>query len=367
MLLPDIEDYRPKGRSPLAAAEDWVNTECPSCGGPARRETDTMDTFVDSSWYFLRYTDADNAEAAWDPAVTNRWTPVDQYIGGIEHAILHLLYARFFVKVFSDMGLLNSEEPFQKLFTQGMITRDGAKMSKSKGNMISPEPYVERYGADTARMYILFIGPPDQDADWTDEGVEGVHRFLARLWRLAADVAEQGGVRPVALDAGTGEGADLELLRKAHWAIDKVTNDLAGRFAFNTAISAVMELVNECYRHREEVSADVLHLASATAASLIFPFAPHTATDAYELLTGDRVWEQPWPAAEPALLERDVVEVAVQVNGKLRDRIQAPADAAREDLERLARERPNVARHLDGHEVVKVVVVPGRLVNFVVR
>ena len=322
VLLPDVEDYAPKGRSPLAAAEDWVNTTCPSCGGPARRETDTMDTFVDSSWYFLRYTDADNDEAAWDPAVTNCWTPVDQYIGGIEHAILHLLYARFFVKVFADMGLLDSQEPFQKLFTQGMITRDGAKMSKSKGNMISPEPYVERYGADTARAYILFIGPPDQDADWTDEGVEGVHRFLGRLWRLAADVSERVGHRAPDPEAGTGAGDDLELLRKAHWAIDKVTNDLAGRFAFNTAISAVMELVNEAYRRREAASGDVLHFAAATAASLIFPFAPHTGADAYELLTGDRVWEQPWPAADPALLERDVVEVAVQVNGKLRDRIQ---------------------------------------------
>jgi leucyl-tRNA synthetase len=367
VLLPDVEDYKPKGRSPLAAAEDWVNTTCPSCGGPARRETDTMDTFVDSSWYFLRYTDADNDQAAWDPDVTNYWTPVDQYIGGIEHAILHLLYARFFVKVFADMGLLDSQEPFQKLFTQGMITRDGAKMSKSKGNVISPAPIIERYGADTARAYILFIGPPDQDADWSDEGVEGVHRFLGRLWRLATDVAERSGVRAPDANAGTGEGDDLELLRKVHWAIDKVTNDLADRFAFNTAISAVMELVNEASRRRDVASDDVMHLAASTAASLIFPFAPHTGADAYELLTGDRVWEQPWPAADPALLERDVVEVAVQVNGKLRDRIQAAADASREQLEALARERPNVVRHLEGHEVVKVVVVPGRLVNFVVR
>ena len=367
VLLPDVEDYKPKGRSPLATAEDWVNTTCPSCGGAARRETDTMDTFVDSSWYFLRYTDADNEQAAWDPGVTNYWTPVDQYIGGIEHAILHLLYARFFVKVFADMGLLDSQEPFQKLFTQGMITRDGAKMSKSKGNVVSPLPIIERYGADTARAYILFIGPPDQDADWSDEGVEGVHRFLGRLWRLAGDVAERTGKRAPDPDAGTGAGDDLELLRKVHWAIDKVTNDLADRFAFNTAVSAVMELVNEASRRRETASDDVMHLAAATAASLIFPFAPHTGTDAYELLTGDRVWEQPWPAADPSLLERDVVEVAVQVNGKLRDRIQAGRDASREELEALARERPNVVRHLEGHEVVKVVVVPGRLVNFVVR
>ena len=294
--------------------------------------------------------------------------PVDQYIGGIEHAILHLLYARFFIKAFADMGLLDTQEPFQRLFTQGMITRDGAKMSKSKGNVVSPQPIIERYGADTARTYILFIGPPDQDADWSDEGVEGVHRFLGRLWRLGADVAERGSQRaPRCRRRHGGEGDDLELMRKAHWAIDKVTNDLAGRFAFNTAIAAVMELVNEAYRRREGASPDVLHFATATAASLIFPFAPHTGTDVYELLTGTRLWEQPWPAADPEYLERDTVVVAVQVNGKLRDRIEAPADASREQLESLARERPNVARHLDGHEVAKVVVVPGRLVNFVVR
>jgi leucyl-tRNA synthetase len=326
-----------------------------------------MDTFVDSSWYFLRYTDASNETAAWDPAITDRWMPVYQYIGGIEHAILHLLYARFFVKAFADMDLLKAQEPFQRLFTQGMITRDGAKMSKSKGNVISPAPIVERYGADTARAYILFIGPPDQDADWSDEGVEGVHRFLGRLWRLGADVAEQTGQRPIDPSAGSGAGDDLELLRKAHWAIDKVTNDLAGRFAFNTAIAAVMELVNEAYRRRENASPDVMHFAAATAASLIFPFAPHVGTDVYEALTGDRVWEQPWPPADPALLERDTVVVAVQVNGKLRDRIEAPADASQDQLQSLARERPNVARHLDGHDVAKVVVVPGRLVNFVVR
>jgi leucyl-tRNA synthetase len=364
--LPDVEDYAPQGRSPLAAAEDWVNTTCPRCGGPARRETDTMDTFVDSSWYFLRYTDASNDEAAWDPAITNRWMPVFQYIGGVEHAILHLLYARFFVKALADIGLLDFQEPFAKLFTQGMITRDGAKMSKSRGNVVSPAPIVERYGADTARAYILFIGPPDQDADWSDEGVEGVHRFLARLWRLGVDVAEHGQ-RELDPNAGTGAGDDLELLRKAHWAIDKVTNDLAGRFAFNTAIAAVMELINEAYRRRDAASGDVMHFAAATAASLIFPFAPHTGAEVYELLTGDRVWEQPWPAADPGLLERDVVTVAVQVNGKLRDRIEAPADASQDQLESLARERPNVARHLDGHDVAKVVVVPGRLVNFVVR
>jgi leucyl-tRNA synthetase len=365
--LPDVQDYAPQGRSPLAAATDWVNTTCPICGGPARRETDTMDTFVDSSWYFLRYTDANNDEAAWDKKVLDSWMPVDQYVGGVEHAILHLMYARFFVKALADLGLMEAQEPFNALFTQGMITRDGAKMSKSKGNMISPAPYVERYGADTTRAYMLFIGPPDQDADWTDEGVEGVHRFLARLWRLGADVAEQTGQQPLLGPLEPPEGDDLELMRKAHWAIEKVTSDMAGRFAFNTAIAAVMELLNEAYRRRANASPATLHFAAATAASLIFPFAPHAGAEVYEMLTGERVWETPWPDADLSLLERDVVEVVVQVNGKLRDRVQASANATREELETLARDRPKVHAHIDGKEVIKVIVVPSKLVNFVVR
>jgi leucyl-tRNA synthetase len=325
-----------------------------------------MDTFVDSSWYFLRYCDPVNDDAAWDPAILREWMPVDQYIGGVEHAILHLMYARFFTKALADLGHLSFEEPFAKLFTQGMITRDGAKMSKSRGNVISPQTYVERYGADTARCYILFIGPPDQDADWSDSGVEGVHRFLARLWRLSAQVAEETPDHPVPDELSDD---DLELLRKAHWAIDKVTNDMHGRFAFNTAIAAVMELTNTCSRQRELGSASpgALRFALATASSLLFPFAPHTAADAYDRLTGRRVWEEPWPFADQAFLERDTVELVCQVNGKVRDRVSAPADAPREELERLALAAPNVRRHVDGHEVVKVVVVPGKLVNVVVR
>jgi leucyl-tRNA synthetase len=344
-----------------------VNTSCPKCGRPALRETDTMDTFVDSSWYFMRYCDAGNDEAPFDPAVLARWMPVDQYIGGVEHAILHLMYARFFVKALADMGYMDVQEPFKALFTQGMITRDGAKMSKSKGNVISPTPYVERYGADTARCYILFIGPPDQDADWSDSGVEGVYRFLGRLWRLGAELAEQGEPAPVDATVNGAAGDDLELLRKAHWAIDKVTGDLTGRFAFNTAIAAVMELVNECYARRGKAGATSLRFATATAASLIFQFAPHTGADVYEMLTGSRVWEQPWPIADPALLERDEVEIALQINGKLRDRMAASPTADREQLETLARARPRVQAHIDGKDVIKVIVVPAKLVNFVVR
>jgi leucyl-tRNA synthetase len=363
--LPDVTDYAPQGKSPLAAAEDWVNTTCPSCGGPARRETDTMDTFVDSSWYFLRYCDAANDEAAWDPDVLKRWMPVDQYIGGVEHAILHLMYARFFTKALADLGLLDFQEPFSRLFTQGMITRDGAKMSKSRGNVIAPQVYVDKYGVDTARSYILFIGPPDQDADWRDDDIEGVHRFLSRLWRIGHDVADQG-VRAPAV-AGVVEGADLALVRKTHWAIDKVTHDMSGRFAFNTAIAAVMELINECYRHRDEAAHDALHFAVSTAASLIFPFAPHTAADVYDALTGDRVWEQAWPIADQAYLESDTVAIVVQVNGKVRDRFETATGTDREALEAAARELDNVRAHMDGKEVVKVIVVPEKLVNFVVR
>jgi leucyl-tRNA synthetase len=365
--LPDIDDYTPTGRSPLAAAEDWVETTCPSCEGAAKRETDTMDTFVDSSWYFLRYCDANNDSAAWDPAALREWMPVDQYIGGVEHAILHLMYARFFCKALADMELLEVQEPFSALFTQGMITREGHKMSSSKGNVVAPSTIVDRFGADTARCYILFIGPPDQDADWSDEGVEGVHRFLARLWRLSAEIAERAGPSEDAVPPGAdAEGADLELLRKTHWAIDKVSHDLR-RFAFNTAIAAVMELLNECYRARDSAAPETLRFALQSAGSVLFPFAPHVSAEAYELLTGARVWEQPWPQADEALLESDVYEIVCQVNGKLRDRVQVAAGASAEELKQRCRVAPNVKAHVDGREIVKEIVVPGKLVNLVVR
>jgi leucyl-tRNA synthetase len=364
--LPDVEDYTPKGRSPLAAAEEWVNTTCPACGEPARRETDTMDTFVDSSWYFLRYCDAANDQAAWDPAALREWMPVDQYIGGVEHAILHLMYARFVTKALADLGHVYFQEPFEALFTQGMVTKDGAKMSKSKGNVVSPASIVARVGADTARCYILFVGPPDQDADWSDDGVEGVHRFLSRLWRLAADTAERAGGPSPDLPGSPAAGDDLVLMRKAHWAIDKVSTDLR-RFAFNTAIAAVMELLNDCYRLRESVETETLRFALATGSSLLFPFAPHVCADVYDRLTGERVWEQPWPQAEEALLESEVYELVCQVNGKVRDRVSASAEASPEALKSLCRAAPNVKAHVDGKEIVKEIVVPGKLVNLVVR
>jgi leucyl-tRNA synthetase len=368
--LPEVEDYAPQGKSPLAAAEEWVATECPRCGGPAHRETDTMDTFVDSSWYFVRYLDPRNGEAAWDRPAADHWLPVDQYIGGVEHAILHLMYARFFTKALADCGELDVQEPFANLFAQGMITRDGAKMSKSRGNTVSPAEYVERYGADTARTYICFMGPPERDADWADEGVEGVNRFLSRLWRLCEEAEERTDAAGGVPDDASGD--TRELLAKAHWAIDKVTSDFERGFQFNTAIAAVMELVNDAYRLKDRLydsdeGQAAVRFATSTAASLVFPFAPHMGAEIWERLEGGRVWERSWPQADATLLASDTVTLVVQVNGKLRDRIEAAADAPEDELLALAHASEKVARFLDGKEIVKEVVVPGKLVNLVVR
>ncbi len=368
--LPEIDDYQPRGRSPLATAEDWVRTRCPSCGGDARRETDTMDTFVDSSWYFLRYCDARNDEAAWDRQVVGAWMPVDQYIGGVEHAILHLMYARFFVKALADMELLDAQEPFHALFTQGMILGpDGHKMSKSQGNVISPMPIVERYGADAARCYILFIGPPDQDAAWSESSLAGVHRFLSRLWRLGSEISTG---RPLdqlgeVVAPSAPEGDSLTIMRKANWAIDKVTRDMTDRFAFNTALAAIMELVNELYRPGLDADFAARRFAVATAASLVFPFAPHLGSEVYEQVSGERVWEQPWPDADPSMLQTETFELVCQVNGKVRDRVAAPTGAARDELEQLCLNTSGVQAHLDGREPIRVIVVPDKLVNVVIR
>jgi leucyl-tRNA synthetase len=279
------------------------------------------------------------------------------------------MYARFFTKALADLGHLPAEiqEPFAALFTQGMILRDGEKMSKNRGNVVSPKTIVERYGADTARSYILFIGPPDQDADWSDTGMEGVHRFLGRLWRLSAEAAGELPDDPLP-DSGVMNRDDERLMRKAHWAIDKVTSDMGERFNFNTAISAVMEIVNEVTpAKRGDASPGVVRFALGTAASLLFPFAPHVATDAFHLLTGERVWEQPWPVADRRFIEADTFELVLQVNGKVRDRVQAPSAASRDELVALARESERVQQFVDGNRVVKEIVVPGKLVNVVVR
>ncbi len=355
VLLPEVEDYMPKGRSPLAAAEDWVNVECPRCGRPAKRETDTMDTFVDSSWYFMRYTDARNDQAPFDREVVDYWLPVDQYIGGVEHAILHLLYARFFVKALNDMGIVGFREPFARLFTQGMVYRNGAKMSKSKGNVVDPREFIERYGADATRLWPPFLGPVDQDAEWHEDGIEGIVRFLQRLWRLTLAVAEQPPV---------DELPATLLARKAHQTIHKVTDDIGRRFVLNTPISAVMELVNELARSPEDPAA---RFAAETAVSLIQPYAPHIAEELWERLGHERLWEHPWPEADPAMLERDTFELVVQVNGRVRDRFEVPADLSEDELVARAKESPKVQAHLNGGEVRKTIVVPRKLVNLVVR
>jgi leucyl-tRNA synthetase len=351
--LPEIEEYLPKGRSPLAAAEDWVRVPCPSCGGEARRETDTMDTFVDSSWYFIRYCDPRNDREPYSREIADFWLPVNQYIGGVEHAILHLLYARFFTKVMNDIGLVGFREPFARLFTQGMLHYHGAKMSKSRGNVISPDEYIERYGADAVRLYLPFIGPVEQDAEWQDAGFEGVVRFLHRLWRVVGEVAERDG----------GVAADTPLARKAHATIAKVTDDIGRRFAFNTPIAAVMELINEIGRSPGDPAA---RFAAETAVSLIQPYAPHVAEELWERLGHERLWEQPWPVADPALLEQDTFELVVQVNGKVRDRIEVPADMPEEELVATAKASERVQTHLDGGEVRQAIVVPRKLVNLVV-
>jgi len=354
VLLPDVTDYLPKGKPPLASNEEWLNVECPKCGGPAQRDADTMDTFVDSSWYFIRYVDAHNDEAPLDRRVVDYWLPVSQYIGGIDHATGHLLYSRFFVKAMNDFGMLGFREPFGRLFHQGWVTMGGTKMSKTKGNVAGPDEVVEAYGADAVRLYILFMGPADQDMEWTDTGIEGMVRFLRRLWRLVPEVVEHAPA------AGPG---DTALARKAHATIAKVTDDVMRRFQFHTPISAVMELMNAI---GDDPAAPDARFAAETAVSLIQPYAPHVAEELWRTLGHERSWEAPWPVADAALLEQDTFELVVQVNGRVRDRIDADASLSEEELVQLALASPKVQAHLDGASVRKTIVVPRKLVNIVV-
>ena len=354
VLLPELEDYRPKGKPPLASNEEWMNVPCPKCGKPARREADTMDTFVDSSWYFLRYCDPHNDQAPFDGRVVDYWMPVDQYIGGIDHARGHLLYSRFFMKVLNEQGLVSVREPFQRLFHQGWVRQGGKKMSKSKGNVTGPGELADMYGADAVRLYILFMGPADQDMEWTEEGVEGISRFLKRLWRIVSEVAER---------APEDAAAPTELARTAHRTIARVTDDIDRRFQFNTPIAAVMELVNELGRAPEDPAA---RFAAETAVTLIQPYAPHIAEELWSRLGHERLWEQPWPEADPALLERETFELVIQVNGRVRDRVEVSAGASEEELVAHAKGSARVQEFLDGKEIRKEIVVPGKLVNLVV-
>jgi leucyl-tRNA synthetase len=353
VLLPEVDDYAPKGKPPLASNEEWMRAPCPVCGKEGRREADTMDTFVDSSWYFLRYVDPHNDQAPFDRWLVDYWCPIDQYIGGIDHATGHLLYSRFFVKAMNDMNMLGFREPFARLFHQGWVTMGGSKMSKTRGNVAGPQELVDEYGADAVRLYILFMGPADQDMEWTESGFEGIVRFLRRLWRVVHEVAEQ---QP----AG---GDDAALVRKSHATIARATDDIARRFQFHTPISAVMELVNEI---SADPSAPGARFAAETAVSLIQPYAPHVAEELWQVLGHERLWEWPWPEFDPALLQRETFELVVQVNGRVRDRFEVDADLPEDELVARALQSRRVQAHVDGKQVRQTIVVPGKLVNLVV-
>jgi leucyl-tRNA synthetase len=354
VLLPDIEDYRPRGEAPLARAVDWVRTTCPACGGEGRREVDTMDTFVDSSWYFLRYCDPHDNEAAFDRRIVDYWCPVDHYTGGVDHAVMHLIYARFFMKALNDLGLVGFREPFAKFFGNGWVQLGGSKMSKSKGNVLSPDDLIDTYGADSLRLYIMFIGPADQDMEWTESGIEGMSRFVRRLWRTVGEVAER---------APLGEPANGPLARRAHKTIARVTDDIGRRQSFNTAIAAVMELLNDLAPRPDDPDA---RFAAETAVGLIQPYAPHLAEELWATLGHEHLWETPWPVHDPALLVRDTFELVVQVNGRVRDRFDVPADLPEDELIERAKASPKVRAFVDGKDVRKAIVVPRKLVNLVV-
>ena len=369
VVLPDIEDYRPKGRSPLAAAEDWVRTTCPRCGGPARRETDTMDTFVDSSWYFMRYVDPRNDTAAFERDLVDFWLPVRQYIGGVEHAILHLLYARFFTKVLYDADLVGFLEPFARLFTQGMIYRNGAKMSKSKGNVIAPDELVEQYGADATRLYTLFMGPPEQDAEWNDEAVAGAYRFCERSWRTVLRIADGG--TGIVRDVGDPAALDAQSLDAcAQGALgDRQGNARYRRTAAlqhgDRRVHGAAERALGCVGLRHPPSSAS---PPGVLCSLAQPFVPHVSEELWSRLGGAELWREPWPKADPRYLEHDSVTIVVQVNGKLRGKFDSPVGLDREQLVERARVLDNVRSYLaDAAEIVRVIVVPDKLVNFVVR
>ncbi len=353
VLLPDVDDYRPKGEAPLAAAEEWMTVACPRCGEMGRREPETMDTFVDSSWYFLRYCDPRNDKAPFDREIVDYWGPVDFYQGGVDHATMHMIYARFFQKALADIGLVGFREPFARFHGNGWVQLGGTKMSKSKGNVIGPDEFVAEYGADPVRLYILFIGPAEQDMEFTDSGLDGMLRFLRRLWRIVNEVADR--TAPGSADASP-------LARKAHETIARVTDDLGRRESFNTAISAVQELVNEL---GPDPAAPAARFAAETAVSLIQPYAPHIAEELWQRLGHERLWATPWPVADKEMLRRDTIELVLQVNGKVRDRIQVPAGLSEEELIARARASEKVQAHLNGKEP-RAFVVPDKLVNLVV-
>ncbi len=372
VLLPEKIEITQQGGSPLSRVPEFVDVACPKCGGSAKRETDTMDTFVDSSWYFYRYTDAKNSSAPFDPKIAQYWFPIDQYIGGVEHAILHLIYSRFWTKVMRDLGLVKNSEPAERLFTQGMVLKDGSKMSKSKGNVVSPDEMVARYGADAARMYALFAAPPDRDLDWQEDGVAGVSRFLGRVYRLSvkyAPLARTSG----ALKTEAPGGLSLKLLRKLHQTIAKITLDFEGRWHFNTCVAAIMELVNEIQAADAqlaagEVPAPVVRELLRTLVLLLAPFAPYLAAELWEELgEKEAILRAPWPVSDPELAKENELQIPVQINGKLVEVVTVAADADSKSIEAAALAGEKVQARTAGKTVTKVIVVPGKLVNLVVK
>lgn len=370
--LPEDVSFTAGAKSPLATSDEFVHCKCPKCGADATRETDTMDTFLCSSWYYLRYTDAHNDKMPFDKELNNYWGPVDQYIGGIEHAILHLLYSRFFVKVLRDAGLVDYDEPFSNLLTQGMVIKDGAKMSKSLGNVVSPEEILSKYGADTARLFILFAAPPERELEWSDQGVEGSFRFLNRIWRIVQAFEAVLAQKVTEYDHSNLNEADKDLRRVLHSSIKKVTNDIETRFNFNTAISTMMELVNALYAYKEAVkepNAGLIYEAISDLIKMMSPFVPHITEELWRgaIDANSSVHEQSWPECDEEALKVDNVEIVLQVNGKVRGRLTVPAEATKEELEKIAMADANVQAHIGDATVRKIICVPGRLVNIVAK
>ena len=367
VLLPTDVKFTGKGESPIATSPTFRKCRCPKCGGPAEREVDTMDTFLDSSWYFLRYCDPKNAEKPFEKAKVDQWMQVDQYIGGVEHAILHLMYSRFFTMVLHDMGMVETEEPFANLLTQGMVNKDGKKMSKSLGNVVTPREIIDKYGADTARLFILFAAPPEKELDWSDAGVEGSFRFLTRVYRLIYELKSRG--------LSDGEvviktSDDKALNYKLNFAIKKVREDVGGRFMFNTAISSIMELVNEIYKYKDQkdINEPLLKKAARELIVILSPFVPHIAEEMWEHVGGEGLCcQQSWPAYDEKALILDEIEIVVQINGKVRDKLVVPKDISKQELEEIALGSEKIREFTEGKEIFKVITVPGKLVNLVVK
>jgi len=377
-----VTEFTGRGDSPLASVPEFVNVACPKCGRPAKRETDTMDTFVDSSWYFYRFADAHNDRLPFDPKKVAYWCPVDFYSGGIEHAILHLIYSRFFARVFHDLGMIEHTEPFTHLLTQGMVLKDGAVMSKSKGNVVDPDSMIQKYGADALRLYVMFVAPPEKEVEWTDTGLEGSFRFLARVWRAADQWRDEAVASAGAIEHATLTAAERALRRKTHDTIRRVTADIDVRQQMNTAVSAMMELVNELYAFgekslsakategRAERSAQAPKVAREAIEALIVmlsPFAPHTMEELWQMYGhAGGLGQARWPAFDAEVAKAEELEIPVQVNGKLRAVVRVAPDIADADLERIALAEANVQTHIAGKTVKKVMIVKGKLVSVVV-